>query len=723
MLIKRLAGAQPPASLTPSDPNPSQSLDPANRGAMPTEVMPPAGTAPLPRNTVLQGRYDVEEVLGIGGMSVVYKARDLRFTAVARHCAVKEMPDTAPDPRTGQLRLANFEREASLLATLSHPGIPKIYDFFYSHGRVYLVLEYIDGRDLETQLTQRGAPMQEEEVVKYAVQICEVLEYLHSHRPQPIVFRDLKPSNIIAAGDGKITLIDFGIAKVFQSDKRGTMIGTEGYAPPEQYRGMAEPRGDVYGLGATMHHLLTASDPRIQTPFTFHERPIRKFNTRVSEYMESVILRAVEYDMDRRWPSASAMRQALMQGNTFDPRLQRRQADASAPLDEGSSLLDPNKVPSLSSSITESDPRLGGNLANSGILTMSPMPPLSAPLPTPVVASAPLSAPRPVAQMTAEGAQVLWAFSTDDEVRSSPVCSREVVFFGSYDQNFYAVNAKSGDLVWKTATKAGICSSPAVEGEIVVVGSEDNYIYAFDTRRGSTLWTYRTGAPVRSSPKIHKDMVLIGSDDQYIYCLQIDTGQVLWKYRTWNFVRSSAAFGKGLVFVGSSDGNLYALDVLSGTLKWKLHTLGAIISTPAVVGNHVIIGSMDNYVYAADMDTGYTAWRHECQRSVSASPAVSGERVIIGASDGLLYALDARSGREAWSFDAGSQITSSPRVSPVTDAVYFGTGNNYVYSIDASSGELRWRYKTRGPVVSSPAVEDGIVYVGSLDRKLYALAV
>ncbi len=105
------------------------------------------------------------------------------------------------------------------------------------------------------------------------MQICDVLEYLHGHQPQPIVFRDLKPSNIIVTAEGKLTLIDFGIAKVFQSDKRGTMIGTEGYAPPEQYRGLAEPRGDIYALGATMHHLLTNSDPRSQTPVHLPRAP------------------------------------------------------------------------------------------------------------------------------------------------------------------------------------------------------------------------------------------------------------------------------------------------------------------------------------------------------------------------------------------------------------------------------------------------------------------
>lgn len=718
MLIKRLQGqaqaAQAAADPTPQDQGQSTLLN--EKGALNTEVMP--GTQPLPRNTVLQGRYDVEMVLGIGGMSTVYKARDLRFTSVARYCAIKEMPDTAPDPRTGQLRLAVFEREAALLATLSHPGIPKIYDFFPSNGRVYLVMEYIDGKNLETQLEVRKAPMQEDEVVKWAVQICEVLEYLHSHQPQPIIFRDMKPPNIIVAGDGKVTLIDFGIAKVFQSDKRGTMIGTEGYAPPEQYRGLAEPRGDIYALGATMHHLLTNFDPRTQTPFTFHERPIRKFNSRVSEYIESVILRATEYDIDRRWPSAMAFRQALMQSSIFDSRMRSRQ---SGPLDDNDSgsLLMSTPVPRMSASISDlqSDPNMDMSkisAAPSGMLVPPPSPRTSTatPMPQSIIPAAGIG-----------GAQLLWTFTSDDEVRSSPLSEREVVFFGSYDTNLYALNGKSGDFIWKASTKAGICSSPALHDEMVLVGSEDNYLYAFDARRGIQLWTYRSGAAIRSSPKVHKNMVFIGSDDQYIYALQADSGQVVWKYRTWNFVRSSAAFAHGLMFIGSSDGNLYALDTMNGTLRWKLHTLGAIIGTPLVARNNVIVGSMDNYIYAVDVDTGYTSWRYECQRSVSSSPAMAGERVVFGSSDGFLYCLDAHSGRVLWTYDTSSQITSSPRASLANDSVYFGASNNFVYSLDITTGEERWKYKTRGPVVSSPTIDDGIVYIGSLDRKLYALAV
>src|SRR5207247_2050047 len=191
----------------------------------------------------------------------------------------------------------------------------------------------------------------EEDVVNWAIQICDVMEYLHGHQPQPIIFRDLKPSNIIVDATGKVTLIDFGIAKVFQSDKRGTMIGTEGYAPPEQYRGLAEPRGDIYALGATMHHLLTNSDPRTQTPFTFNERPIRKFNPRASEYIESVILRAVEYDIDSRWPNAQAFRLALSQsGVVTNPK----GSSEGAGDDRASLIGDSLIIPKMSGTLNDS---------------------------------------------------------------------------------------------------------------------------------------------------------------------------------------------------------------------------------------------------------------------------------------------------------------------------------------------------------------------------------
>src|SRR5215216_1322488 len=277
--------------------------------------------APAPTmqpGVVLQGRYAIEGTLGVGGMSVVYRGRDLRFKDVVRPCAIKEMFQSAPDSNTRLLNLKNFEREAGLLATLQHSAIPKVYDFFEENGRIYLILELVPGKDLETVLDEAGTALPEARVARWAVQICDVLSYLHNHTPEPIVLRDMKPSNIMVTQEDRVVLIDFGIARsLTRADRKGTMIGTEGYSPPEQYRGLAEPQGDLYALGATLHHLLSASDPRLETPFTFHERPLRQLNPAISPELDAVVAQALEYDMAARWSSAEELKAALLHTPTF----------------------------------------------------------------------------------------------------------------------------------------------------------------------------------------------------------------------------------------------------------------------------------------------------------------------------------------------------------------------------------------------------------------------
>ncbi|HEX5370257.1 MAG TPA: serine/threonine-protein kinase, partial [Dehalococcoidia bacterium] len=261
---------------------------------------------------MLESRYEIQRVIGRGGMSTVYAARDLRFGHVERLCAIKEMTDRSQDYQTRLTRLANFEREAALLATLSHTAIPKIYDYFTQSGLIYLVLEFIDGQDLERVVSHATEPLPEPTVIDWGLQILDVLAYLHEHHPEPIVFRDMKPSNIMLRSDGSLSLIDFGIARTFQPLQRGTMIGTEGYAPPEQYRGLAEPRGDIYATGATLHHLATGSDPRAEPPFSFQQRRPRNLRPQLSQEIEQAILKAVAYEPADRFPSAAAMRQALI---------------------------------------------------------------------------------------------------------------------------------------------------------------------------------------------------------------------------------------------------------------------------------------------------------------------------------------------------------------------------------------------------------------------------
>ncbi len=136
--------------------------------------------------------------------------------------------------------------------------------------------------------------------------------FLHSHKPEPIIFRDMKPSNVMINQANQVVLVDFGIAKIFRSGQKGTMIGTEGYSPPEQYRGEATPLADIYALGASLHHILTRIDPRLEPPFTFQERPIRKYNPAIYPELETVINTCLQYNPADRYQSAAATKDALI---------------------------------------------------------------------------------------------------------------------------------------------------------------------------------------------------------------------------------------------------------------------------------------------------------------------------------------------------------------------------------------------------------------------------
>lgn len=268
------------------------------------------------RPFVLQGSvraYTVVRVLKSGGMASVYEAEcgGVRY-------AIKEMLDTFTDAKVRQEAINRFMHEALTLARLNHPRIPKIHEHFTERGRFYLVMDFVEGQDLEDVLAQRaGSPLPESQVLHLADQICDVLEYLHSQQP-PLIFRDLKPSNIMLTPTNEVRLIDFGIAKLFTPGQQGTMIGTPGYAAPEQYQGLAEPRTDVYGLGVTLHHLLTGRDPQRHPPFAFP--PVRQLNPAVTAQTDAAVERAVKMDLYARFGSAREMRAALTTGQTL-PRL------------------------------------------------------------------------------------------------------------------------------------------------------------------------------------------------------------------------------------------------------------------------------------------------------------------------------------------------------------------------------------------------------------------
>ncbi len=257
-------------------------------------------------NTIVGGRYRVVRPLGGGGMKLVYLAEDLRLAA--RRCALAEVVDSFTDPNAQRQAIASFEREADMLARLSNEHIPRVFDRFSEQNHHYLVMEYIDGETLEEEMKRAGGKLPEARLIDIALQVLDTLEYLHGLEP-PVIYRDLKPSNVMLTAGGQAKLIDFGIARHFHPQQNATMIGTQGYAPPEQYRGKVELRSDLYALGATIHHALSGRDPANEAPFSFP--PLGTLCPNVEPGLATLVDDALAYDVERRVSSAAEFRRRL----------------------------------------------------------------------------------------------------------------------------------------------------------------------------------------------------------------------------------------------------------------------------------------------------------------------------------------------------------------------------------------------------------------------------
>ena len=291
----------------------------SSMGATPTPPPKPAAmTGQLSTGEILGSRYSVLRLLGQGGMGAVYKTMDTRIPG--RICAVKEMSVANLPTHERPQAVRNFEREATLLAQLSHPNLPQVSDFFQdSSGRHYLVMEFVDGETLEEMLLKQGSPFPEGQVREWALQLCDVLTYLHAQSP-PIVFRDLKPDNIMLDKSGRLKLIDFGIVRFFKAGQSADTqsFGTPGYAPPEQYgQEQTDARSDIYSLGVTLLRLATGHDPGhdpFNLPLASQVRragPHGTVNPAVTDSLAQVIQRATQRTPTGRFQSVGELRAAL----------------------------------------------------------------------------------------------------------------------------------------------------------------------------------------------------------------------------------------------------------------------------------------------------------------------------------------------------------------------------------------------------------------------------
>ncbi len=622
-----------------------------------------ARTGTLHSGTVLQERYRIMSTLGIGGFSTVYKARDMRFPTVDKLCAIKEMVIFTADPELRAQTIQSFEQEASMLAVLNHPAIPVVSDYFTEGDRSYLVLELVEGMNLEQWLDRTNEPLDQQHALGWALQVCEALVHLHSQKPQPVIFRDLKPSNIMLDNDKRVRLIDFGIAKLFEADQvRGTMIGTEGYTPPEQYRGEATPAADIYAFGATLHHLLTRQDPRQETPFTFKERPIRAVNPTVSAAFNNIIMRCLAYDAKDRFPDAMVLQEELLSITATD-----------------SEEVTPDQFARQE----------GGAL--------------------------------PAILVGTSQVQPLWLFQCEDEIRSRAAAAKGIVFAAAYDNNLYAISADRGEFLWKFPTGKSIGASPYVYEDAVFIGSADSNLYSLQLRNGRENWRFGAQGPIYSSPSGRFDNVFFGADDGYVYAVNAMRGNMSWRANAYAAVRSTPLISDEGVIFGTDAGEIYSKDLVNGKTQWQVQTGNAVISSPTLVEDIVVVGSLDGAVYALDASSGWRIWRYRTHGGIVSSPAVHNGIVYIGSASGYLHAIDIDSGSSLWTYQTGGQIASSPAI--WHDAVYFGSTDGAIYGLTLERGDLQWRFETNSPVVASPLILDGVMYIGTMGGQLFALPV
>ncbi|TES89569.1 MAG: protein kinase [Anaerolineales bacterium] len=583
-------------------------------------------------------------------MGTVYRARDTNFKAI-RLVAVKEMISNITDPLVRKKIYINYERESNILATLRHQSIPRIYDYFMLNERAYLVMEFIQGRDLDDILAETTSFFPESEVVGWGIELCDVLHYLHSHKPEPIIFRDIKPSNIMITPINHIMLVDFGIAKLFDAAAKNTMIGTQGYSPPDQYRGEATPKVDIYALGATMHHLLTLRDPRLEAPFSFPERPIKEINPNVSDELVAVIDQTLAYNPEDRYATSSDMKEALLTAA-------RKTGTLPQSMMPTATIATKTGVKSLWTFECEDEIR-GTPLFHNGTLYVP-------------------CYDNNLYALDASNGEFRWKYATEGGIPGKPAVFDNNIFFGSEDNRLHVVSDRSGSIVWTYYAEGPIRSSPRIAQGHVFIGSDDENLHAVNVATGRVSWKMDANSSIRSTPFVTHDYVYFGTEDGEMISLDFG-GNVKWRFRAKRAVTSSPFVNNEIIYFTSIDSTLYALDANTGWAHWRFRLGRGSISSPIVVDNMLYVGAADKVIYCVHPQTAKEIWRYTTDHQITGSPTFYNDAVYCGSVDGNIYCLDAKTGQPRWQFVTGGPIVGSAIAND--DVLFFGSTDKKVYAL------------------------------------------
>jgi len=656
----------------------------------------------LPIDHILRERYRIVQEIGRGGFGAVYKAIDTHIAD--RMVVIKEMRQGSLNIQETTEDTESFKQEAFMLARLKHPNLPSIYDYFTEANRWYVVMDFIDGETLEDYLVRGGngrppgIPLPPTEVLQIGIQLCNVLDYLHSRQP-PIIFRDLKPANIMRATAGQLFLIDFGIARIFKHGKTSdtTALGSPGYAAPEQYgKAQSTPRSDIYALGVTLHELLTGSDPSL-SPFVFMPPVIVGYAE-----LSALIMHMVETDPEKRPVSVTYVKRELQRITTGRPP-----GLSELSLDRQS--IPPPVMPPPPPPASYSLPPQYQSQDNMQGMRMSYQP-------DPQSYQQPLPPKQGISRRTVVGGivglilggSILSYFLNGRNDNSSSIDTQPP--FNPGNNNFLPDGLTPNALL-------GLAWSP--NGKYIVTGAGTGTVQVLDAKTRVVQLTYSGHSNGVSAVAWSPDSKRIASAsyDQTVQVWNAQTGQLLQTYTDQGSPVLAVAWspdGKKLVS-GSVDQALKVWDAASGkTLDSDYGHKDQVTSVAwSADGQHIASGSADNTVIvyqALPLVSTYTYTGHsDTVQAVAWSP--DSKRLASASNDQTVQLWDATDGGNAYTYHGHSDQVWAVAWSPNGKRIASGSFDNTMQIWQARDGNALNTSQDNTHVISVAWSPDGLIVV------------
>lgn len=610
-----------------------------------TEAAPSNSLHP---GAILMGRYRIEKFLAQGGMGSIYKAFD---TTTQRVCALKEMLDGG-DPTDRAQRVAQFRQEASVLASLHHPSIVEVWDYFESGGRYYLVEEFLDGGTLG----QFDKPLPEVEVVRIASEVAEALAYIHE---QGIVYRDMKPDNVLLRKDGRAVLADFGIVRFFKPGKKTDTIrfASVGYAPPEQYATTIQtsPASDIYAFGATLYRLLTAKEPQEwMRPGEFWASfpPLIQEQPALSPRLVNIVERCLRLKVAERFPNGQAVLGEL---------LPLRQAFQAARCGCGHQN------------------RYGSRQCSSCGRSLLAVQAWQAAYPGPF---------RLHGQLPFE---LAWKTTLHEQVRGSPVLYGGLIYVSTEAGNLYTLDL-GGNPVGKQPLGAPSRSSPVLQNGQVWVGTEQGLV--------SPAGLIKVGE-VFAPPKVEGSEVYTVTKQGVLICFDKD-GKLRWQQQIGGEgIVPPLVLGEQVVAM-TKEGDVNAYD-LQGELVWKAALGVKIYGSPIPVQNRLLLLDAQGRIHIIDVSNGKSLLQIPVVGKSYCGLASSNNQWIAADQNGVVVCLKSDFS-EAWRANVLGGIIASPSV--LESQLLVTTRNGLVVLYDLTSGKQQQQIILNDEMIA-PWIADG----------------